>query len=852
MIGSPVESARPSPRSDQSVALSTPIWITVVLISGLPLSWMVWQVLSNPHVLRDAWPDWFRLKLLGRTLLYNGATALMATAMGLPVGIVLGRGRSIIARSLWVLLPVTLLLPSLAYAYGWSQFFRLIDVHMIPAGPMDAARCAWSLATWLWPVPATMIALALRRLDTHLQLQALLDGRLWRITLRELAGVAASAAMICTILAVQEFSVYEPTGISVIATETRMVFETGAFSSPDNPITAPLQGGAEVLGSPDQAARAAASLATTLPLLLVVAALATAVYFGTRGLSIAEEIDPGAWPNVLDARGGWTALAVLVVIVAVIVPTASLVLSLKIHRSPAEVWSEFSPQIFGTIFIGALSGIVALALAAWSAVARPRGITLLLALVTFLVGGQLIAIALIRLYNRPGLSWMYNAAPVVVMAYLARYGWVALAAGRSTWSPRWRGLRDLAAVDGAGPVAIAAGVVWPIAWPVLAAAGVLIMALSLTEVPATLLLSPQRPPVLTPMLMTWVHMLRYDPMIEASLLLMTMVTVLGLVGVGLIMLGNGKWKMVNGKWTAARVRRLSIFLLPFSICHLVGCDQTKPQAVWCETGTGPAQVVYPRAIAYKKQDDTFFVIDRMARVQHLSTKGECLNEWRMPQWQVGKPVGVSIGPDGNVYVPDTHYQRIMVYSPAGELIRHWGKAGRGPGEFIYPTDVAFDSTGKIFVSEYGDNDRIQVFDTAGKFLYQFGSFGKEPGEFIRPQSMLIDGDLVYITDSCNHRLQVFKTDGTFVRAMGHVGSGLGEFRYPYGLDEDDEGHLVVCEFGNNRVQLVDKQTGRGIKAWGAGGHDPGQLAYPWGVAVDKKDRVVAVDAGNNRLQVFEF
>jgi DNA-binding beta-propeller fold protein YncE len=72
------------------------------------------------------------------------------------------------------------------------------------------------------------------------------------------------------------------------------------------------------------------------------------------------------------------------------------------------------------------------------------------------------------------------------------------------------------------------------------------------------------------------------------------------------------------------------------------------------------------------------------------------------------------------------------------------------------------------------------------------------------------------------------------------------------LADDHDGHLVVCEFGNNRVQRIDKETGRSLGTWGAGGHEPGQLAYPWGVTVDKRGRVVAVDAGNNRLQVFRF
>src|SRR5439155_21120038 len=117
--------------------------------------------------------------------------------------------------------------------------------------------------------------------------------------------------------------------------------------------------------------------------------------------------------------------ASLVVIVAVLVPSAALVLSLHVRRSPLEVWNEFSPQVCGSILIAAIAGAVALALGAWAAVAEPRGATLALGLVTFLLGGQLIAIALIRLYNRPGWSWLYNASPVVVLARLARFGWRA-------------------------------------------------------------------------------------------------------------------------------------------------------------------------------------------------------------------------------------------------------------------------------------------------------------------------------------------------------------------------------------------------------------------------------------------
>jgi ABC-type spermidine/putrescine transport system permease subunit II len=251
-------------RDRTSFLRSVPVWVIVLICSGLPLAWLAWQIIASPAVLVEAVPDAFRMKLLGRTLLFNGGSAAIATLLGLPVGMVLGRGRGVVAKALWVALPVSLLLPSVTYAYGWSQFLRLMDATPAPAGAADVFRCVWTLATWLWPIPAAMVGLALRRLDVQLQLQALLDGALWRVTFRELAGVVASATMLCAVLATQEFAVYEPTGISVIATEVRMVFETGAFASPANPITAPVSGqGIFSVSASDQGSRAAAAVAAS-------------------------------------------------------------------------------------------------------------------------------------------------------------------------------------------------------------------------------------------------------------------------------------------------------------------------------------------------------------------------------------------------------------------------------------------------------------------------------------------------------------------------------------------------------------------------------------------------------------
>ncbi|HVT88988.1 MAG TPA: 6-bladed beta-propeller [Tepidisphaeraceae bacterium] len=802
------------------------------------MAWIAAQFALNPRTLRELHVDQFRLALLRRTVLYSVGVGIIATLLAFPAAWVIGRGKGLLAPVLGFVLPISLLMPSLVIAYGWKQLLRLMNLDFDPAGFWDVMRCIWSLATWLWPLPAIVVGLSLRRSDPQVQQQALLDGALLRVMLRQLAGPIIGSACAVSMLAMQEFAVYEPTGISVVATEVRMVFETGAYSSPANPITQAM--GVASVGSgslPDQSARAAAAVETALPMLAMVGLLALMAYLGARKLSAAENMETGHWPPALNAptlsqAGSW-----LIVAVALAVPIAALIVSMgrpfDIHR----IWEEFSPQLTGSIEVAGVTGIVGMMIAMGAVLRQSRGFVGV-SVVSFLIGGQILAIALIRLYNRPWLGWVYEGLLIVVMAYVGRFGWILLSAAAVTWSRPWRQLRDLAAVDGASAMQTARYVIWPLAWPILGASAMFVLILSLSEVPATVLISPQKPQMLVPMLMTWVHMLRYDAMIEASLVMAAMVVVLGAIALAM-------------GWAGRRaIRIMCMVLLVGLVC---GChDRAKPQAIWCDTGIGHGQVVYPRGIAYSAADDSFFIVDRQAHIQHLDHDGKFITDWHTPVWEQGKPVGLTVGPDGNLYVPDTHYHRVLVYSATGELLKKWGEKGTDSGQFIYPTDIAFDSKGNIFVSEYGDNDRIQVFDRDGKFLYQFGKFGQGNGEFSRPQSIVIDRDLLYLTDACNHRLEVFKTDGTFVRTMGKVGSGPGEFRFPYGLDMDSSGRLVVCEFGNNRVQLIDKETGKGLAQWGLAGREPGELAYPWGVVVDKRDRVIAVDAGNNRLQVFEF
>jgi DNA-binding beta-propeller fold protein YncE len=312
---------------------------------------------------------------------------------------------------------------------------------------------------------------------------------------------------------------------------------------------------------------------------------------------------------------------------------------------------------------------------------------------------------------------------------------------------------------------------------------------------------------------------------------------------------------------------------------LVGCDDRPEGAaplpvlrVIGELGQSPGQFIYPRAL---DNDGTgLWVIDKAARVQRLDpTTGDPLCGWSMPDSALGKPVGVTIAPgeDGKpaVYIPDTHYNRILVYRAPDsmgaqpELLRKIGEIGDGPGQFTYPTDVAVlpGSDGRperIFVSEYGGHDRISIFDGRFNFLASFGTMGDsaDPAniQFDRPQSIAIEPTLheLIVTDSSNHRLGRFTLDGALVAWIGSpetAGAEPGQFRYPYGLHLPGDGTALVSEFGNNRVQQIDLQTGASLGVWGRGGRGDGEVVTPWGITVMGKTAFV-LDAGNNRVLAF--
>jgi sugar lactone lactonase YvrE len=226
------------------------------------------------------------------------------------------------------------------------------------------------------------------------------------------------------------------------------------------------------------------------------------------------------------------------------------------------------------------------------------------------------------------------------------------------------------------------------------------------------------------------------------------------------------------------------------------------------------------------------------------------------------PIGITVGPDGNIYVADANNHRFQKFDNGGNYIKDWGKnsgdgsGGAGNGEFSFPHDVALDSNGNIYVSDTCNN-RIQKFSPSGIFVGKWGrnggdgSFGTGKGEFHYPMGLAIDAnDNVYVADYNNHRIQKFKSSGQFVQEWGSLGTGEVQFQYPYDIAIDSVGNIFASDNYNHRIQKLSSSGKFISQIGGTKSSDNGKFNEPAGLDIDAFDNLYVADSHNNRVQKF--
>jgi DNA-binding beta-propeller fold protein YncE len=248
------------------------------------------------------------------------------------------------------------------------------------------------------------------------------------------------------------------------------------------------------------------------------------------------------------------------------------------------------------------------------------------------------------------------------------------------------------------------------------------------------------------------------------------------------------------------------------------------------------------------------------QLQYSHTIGRA--EFSGPGFRV--PVGIARGEGDRLYVLSRAYEnrpdgkRVTICTVGEEYISEFGRgvsaeqaeADAPDGRFMWPTAIALDKAGNVYVSDEWYN-RISIFTEDGDWIGKWGTAGAGDGQLNRPSGMAFDpDDNLYVVDSLNSRVQKFTKDGQFLLTWGTAGSGEGEFNMPWGIDVDTEGEVYVTDWRNDRVQKFTPD-GHFLMQFGTSGAGDGELNRPTGIAVDQAGVIYVADWRNDRLQVFD-
>ena len=226
------------------------------------------------------------------------------------------------------------------------------------------------------------------------------------------------------------------------------------------------------------------------------------------------------------------------------------------------------------------------------------------------------------------------------------------------------------------------------------------------------------------------------------------------------------------------------------------------------------------------------------------------------------PSGLFIDSGDNLYVVEEIGYRMLKFDSSGVnqlIIGHAGQPWHHDDFLANPRDVALSSNGHIWIVI---NTAIKEFDETGQLVQIFPETdpwnpGTDNDRFNDPRGIAFDSTgKLYVSDSYNHRIQVYDVSGEsplYLTTIGETGVPKGDntgFNYPSRIAFDSAGRLYVLDSWNYRVQRCEFAGAWTCSTFfgetGVPGDDLFHLSYGWGINI-KGDYVFLADGGNNRV-----
>jgi iron(III) transport system permease protein len=489
-----------------------PLVALVVSLRGIPL--VDWPGLLLPRGRRFLL--WLRSVGLATGVSFGGM------GLGLAIVLILRRRRGgPLADLRWVLLLLAPL-PSTTHAFAWSWVTTLLNRALGQLGLRPLSLRGWLAAWWievLWliPIAVTLAWIALESVDRRLIEAARLlqpDVRaLERVVLPLAAPLLLAGCGLLFLLSLVDYTIPSLCQVNVSALDIFADFSVHNRPGRALLVSAPL-------------------LATTTAVVVTFQAPLRAVALNPNWHRAAPDV-PYRWPAAVRVFG---AVALGVILLAASIPVVSLVSQVDGIGELVLTLSEARREIAFSLVVAALAALLSLPIAYVAARgALSRGTIShgwwLAITVPMALPGPLVGIGLITLWNGPGWGSLgvYGSRWMPVLAALARYaplGALVLTAALHRINPRHLEAAELLETSRLRTWFF---VRLPLLAPGLLTSAGLVFCLTLSELSATLLVSPPGQSTLTIRIYNYLHYGASGTVAGLTLVLTTLVLVFGLI-----------------------------------------------------------------------------------------------------------------------------------------------------------------------------------------------------------------------------------------------------------------------------------------------------------------------------------
>jgi DNA-binding beta-propeller fold protein YncE len=204
-----------------------------------------------------------------------------------------------------------------------------------------------------------------------------------------------------------------------------------------------------------------------------------------------------------------------------------------------------------------------------------------------------------------------------------------------------------------------------------------------------------------------------------------------------------------------------------------------------------------------------------------------------------RPFGIAQSPDGSLFVTEFNGDRIVRLNQNGSEIR-FGQRGRGPGALIGPQYAAIDSSGYLYVVDFG-NARVSKYSEDGAFILSFGGEIPESGfpGFESPTGILAFDGEIFVADSQLSSVYRFDESGNYLGVLAE-----GALHLPEGLAIWEDGRAILVA-DTDRVAAIDIESENLVEVY----RSPDKASRIVGVVPDRNGDLIICDFDGSYIAV---